>query len=46
MDKKSPKKFSTMKARDIKEREKIKKIEKDFNLKIVKPGDAGNSCLN
>lgn len=31
-----------MKAKDVKEREKVKKIETDFNLKILVPGDAGN----
>jgi hypothetical protein len=31
-----------MKAKDVKEREKIKKIEQELNLKIIKPGDAGS----
>jgi hypothetical protein len=31
-----------MKAKDVKEREKVKKIETDLNLKIIKPGDAVN----
>ena len=31
-----------MKAKDIREREKIKKIEEDLKLKILKPGDAGD----
>jgi hypothetical protein len=30
-----------MKAKDVREREKIKKIEQELNLKIIKPGDAG-----
>eukprot|EP01032_Pedospumella_encystans_P018450 gene18450-21005_t len=31
-----------MKAKDVKEREKVKKIETEFNVKILKPGDAVN----
>lgn len=30
-----------MKAKDVKEREKVKKIETELNVKILKPGDAG-----
>jgi hypothetical protein len=30
-----------MKARDVKEQEKIKKIEQQLSLKILSPGDAG-----
>jgi hypothetical protein len=33
--------FGAMKAKDVREREKIKKIEQELNLKIIKPGDAG-----
>eukprot|EP01032_Pedospumella_encystans_P018500 gene18500-21060_t len=32
-----------MKAKDVKEREKVKKIETEFNVKILKPGDAGTT---
>jgi len=35
-----------MKAKDVKEREKVKKIETELSLKIIKPGDAGKPVLN
>jgi hypothetical protein len=34
-----------MKARDVKEQEKIKKIEQQLSLKILSPGDAGKLYL-
>ena len=36
---------SPMKAKDVKEREKVKKIETELSLKIIKPGDAGKPAL-
>jgi hypothetical protein len=33
--------IGVMKARDVKEQEKIKKIEQQLSLKILSPGDAG-----
>jgi hypothetical protein len=35
-----------MKAKDVKERERVKKIEKELCLKIIKPGDAGKVMLD
>jgi len=34
-----------MKAKDVKEREKVKKIETELNVKILKPGDAGTCFI-